>query len=244
MTTVKIEPHVARRVRRTACKDTERKSITATSAVSDICASHSAGHASYVSKLRPKLWSALRKAGVAGFDFYDQPSLKPSKRDHYITGEWGVESGRIIFLCWHFDLFTNHAMMGFTLTVHATERISERLGTIDPERIRDEMTAVPASLLMATAADLQGDWDPYQQCWMIKTPHGVAAVVSNGLSEYFIKTWIADDDIKDPRWRRDWAPLKPIIESRAMRRYRLRVVGCSIDDLYLPRVDTAPRRQH
>jgi hypothetical protein len=118
------------------------------------------------------------------------PRGKPKKEVGFFSG-WYSGKGRLIASCSAMfrrgNEVDSHGVLDIEITRHALERVSERLGTIAPDELRNELIPVVTSVLFhaISASFSNGEYSA-------KSPHGIAMIVK-GSDGIIVTTWINDD---------------------------------------------------
>ena len=139
------------------------------------------------------MWDGFRREGIAAFRVSKHIRNKPKRFNGYL-GEWAVlaESQRLAcdMLRIYFDKEPEIEFLTvMSISRHSIERVSERLGTLDPQAIRDELCAVPAAFF---AEQYLVGLEPLEHGkYISKTPHGIA-VIAYEEDEMVVTTWISD----------------------------------------------------
>ena len=129
-------------------------------------------------------------------------SRKSAKKNQGIFAEWAVDDGRLVayaYLVRCFDVQPN-----FTVVVsrHAIERVSQRLGVIKPQDIRDELATAIAGCYLSYHCREVGEY-------LASTPHGYAIMVLDEKG-WRMPTWISKEQAWASQSELRWQDFKGI----------------------------------
>lgn len=177
-----LPPHVARLVRDKTLSTTEKAEERVEAAL--IAAK---GNPPSISRsthfLTNLFYAAAQRHGTAIFKTL-LTSRRSSKKNQGIFSEWAVDGGHLVALTYFVRQFEVSLNQRAVVSRHALERVSQRLATLSPKDVRDELAAAVAACYN-THGIQNGEY-------LAATPHGYAVVVKEN-SGFRIPTWISEE---------------------------------------------------
>lgn len=175
-----IPPHVARLVRDKTLSTTqmamERVEATLAGAGSSSPSLSKSTH--FLTNL---FYAAAKNHGTAIFKTL-LTSRKSAKKNQGIFSEWTVDNGQLVALTYFVRQFEVRLHQRTVVSRHALERVSQRLGTLNPKAVRDELAAAVAACYNTFGLE-DGQY-------LAATPHGYTVVVKEDVC-FRIPTWIS-----------------------------------------------------
>lgn len=200
-----VLPHVARRVRDKTLSTTNE----AKQKIDRIMGEYDLPHRSkskFVNHATSDFYRLYKKRGLAISKILYLPRKKNEKWG--LVGHWD-EVGGVLYGFYYMFIPINQENQGVLLgpkirvSRHAIERVSERLGTINPQEIKNELSPAVSSLAIYCGSN----WDARRREYYAKTQHGIAIAVSEG-DDQTITTWVSDELTRSDQRSILWKPYR------------------------------------
>jgi hypothetical protein len=152
-------------------------------------------------------------------------SSNGGKHDTGILSWWGTYSSRLSAHFYEFKLNHFKGLPDVDISRHAIERVSERLGTIDTQVVRNELAPAVISIGMTPHAG-RGGW--------AKTQHGMVRYEFDlTLMNNVIVTFISDEQATGERRSWEWTEIQKVCDTGG----RVVMETPSKGIIYTPRAD-------